>query len=349
VLLPRKAHKKPSVFQQLLRFPLTAKLVGAHVIVLGMFVGVALLRGWDPIDGVQPVPLAFAAAASLVATIALVILALRPIRNLENTARLVWNGDYDARVPYSRLADASMLRVATIVNASLDRLTSDSERARLLAASVIRSSDEERSRSAFHLHESSAQIIASIAWQLGALAGTTTDRTLERGLQQIKTQVDEVLEDLREFAEGMHPRVLEDLGLAAALADLGRRVQATTAARIVVDVDRSLSDALESAVASTFYRVAQEAVSNALRHADPATVQISLFASGSAIVLEIHDDGVGFDVASTERAHAGHGIFAMRERTALVNARLSVESHPNRGTIVSAYIEPGSVTSEKTT
>ncbi|MGQ0649382.1 MAG: sensor histidine kinase [Gemmatimonadaceae bacterium] len=327
-----------SLMDRVLRAPLATKLVGAKVVVISTFVGLSLVFGWRPADGTQPIVLGIAAACSLLVTVGLVILALRPLLLLEDTARRVWDGDYAARVPRSRLADAPMQQLTSTFNTLLDRLTTDRARVRELATELIRSSDEERSRAAFQLHESAAQTIASISWQLGVFAHDAGDPELEQRLQMLKREVDGVLEDVRRLAEAMHPRILQDLGLAAALAQFARQVQAETSVCIVAEVDRAASANIDPRVAATFYGVAQEAVWNALKHANPHTVTIRLFANRWATLLEVIDDGNGFDVKYAERAHCGRGIFSMRERVGLVNAHLTLESEAGGGTKVCAYI-----------
>jgi signal transduction histidine kinase len=326
-----------SVFASVVRVPLTAKLVGANAGVLSVFAGVAVSLGWRPTDTTGAIVFGLAFGAALLVTVALVLLALRPLSLLEDTALKVWYGDHDARVPSSSLADASTRRVVTLFNALLDRLSSDSARARQLAAAVIRSGDEERARTAYHLHESLAQTIATISWQLASLTRDAADPELDRRLQLVKRQTDDVLEGVRQLAESMYPRVLEHLGLAAALSQLARQVQSQTTVRVVVNVDRSLSDTLDSTVSATLYAVAREAVSNALQHADPTEVTITLTRDPEMIALEVRDDGCGFDVDATERAQYGRGIFAMRERAKLIDGNLMLGSAPGE-TRVSAYI-----------
>jgi signal transduction histidine kinase len=95
------------------------------------------------------------------------------------------------------------------------------------------------------------------------------------------------------------------------------------------------------------YRVAEEAVSNAIRHGEPTAVIVRLYPTSRSIVLEIRDDGKGFDVAQVEAVPKAGGIFAMRERMGLVNARLEVESTPGSGSCVRAYIPQVTARPEK--
>jgi signal transduction histidine kinase len=336
-----------SVIPRLLGVSLVTKVVGANVLALAVFLGVTHALGWRPANGMETIIIVLAGVWSLLVTTALLVLALRPLWLLEDTVHRVWLGDYHARVAPSRLADKSMRRVTSTLNTLLDRLTSDRTRARALAAQVIRARDEERSRTADQLHESTAHSIAAISWQLGVIAGEVKDATTGNRLQFLKQHVEEILEDVRDLAENMRPKVLEDLGLAAALQQLARHAQAETSVLVVAEVDGMLSKHLGRREAATLYAVAQEAISNALLHAHCTTVTVKLRAGLSGVVLEIHDDGSGFDVAEAERTHHGRGIFTMRERLALVNAQLTVESSFTSGTRVSAYIPMASTKPER--
>jgi signal transduction histidine kinase len=333
---------------RLLTLPLAAKLVGAQVLMLALCASLALALGWRPVTRGEIVLLTIFAMSGLPITIGLVILALRPLRQLEATARQVGDGDYTARVPFTVLADRRMTRLAKTFNTLLEQLTEDRTRMRELASEVIRSGDEERSRAAVELHESAAQSIASVSWQLGAIARDISDQEIEHRLLFVKRLTEDVLEDVRQLAETLHPRVLADLGLAAALSQLARQCEARSGIRVVANVDRTLAKSIDPATAAAMYWTAHEATWNAIRHAKPTSVRIWLFAHGSSIRLEVIDNGTGFDVKAAEGNHRrGGGIFAIRDRLTLVNANLVVESTPGDGTRVCVYINNQSVGTEK--
>lgn len=325
------------VVERILRVPLLAKLAGANLlIVVSALVGVAVERRLDMPGSVVSI-LGIALGASLLVNFALVFVALRPLNDLELTASRLSGGDMSARVPASALADRDIMRVGATLNTLLDQLTEDRARERRLAAQVISAQDEERARVARELHDSTAQILTAVMLQLGAAARESTTPALDARIVTLRELAAEALEEVRSLSHTMHPRILDDLGLAAALEWLARQARSQGS----VDVQVAASDfdpPLPPPVAAALYRVAQEALRNSARHADAQRVDMRLFRDGGSAVLEVVDDGVGFDVALAEKRRPGMGLFSMRERVGLVNGQLIVSSAPHRGTRVLATV-----------
>jgi signal transduction histidine kinase len=326
-----------SFVTRILSVPLLAKLAGANLlIVAAALMGVALERHLH-IPGSIVSILGLALATSLIVNLALVYVALRPLNDLEQTAARVSAGDTGARVSISILADRDMARVGTTLNELLDRLTEDRARVRRLAAQVISAQDEERARVARELHDSTAQILTAVMLQLGAAARESTTPEIDARVATLRELAAEALEEVRSLSHTMHPRVLDDLGLAAALAWLGRQAHAQEAVEVSVDAEE-FQPPIPAALASALYRVAQEALRNTARHGDARRITVRLRRDGELAVLDIADDGRGFDVAMATERRPGMGLFSMRERIALVNGRLTVNSAPGRGTRITATV-----------
>jgi signal transduction histidine kinase len=274
---------------------------------------------------------------SLIVNLLLVQVALRPIRDLENTAHRVWGGDLEARVPPSLVADRQMVRVGRTVNLLLDALTSDRARMRRLASLVITAQDEERSRIARELHDSTAQSLTAIVLQLSAAARDARTPEIAERLSDVKEMAGLALEEVRTLSHRVHPRVLDDLGLVAAVRWLARQARDSADVEITVD---ALGDTerIPAQVASVLYRVAQEALTNAVRHAAPTSVALTVRADADTATLEVSDDGRGFDIAEAEARRPGMGLFSMRERVSLVDGRLDLTSAPGSGTRVVAKV-----------
>ena len=310
--------------------PLLGKLAGANlVIVLAALAGVAAERQFNASGNVVPI-LGVALGLSLVVNLALVYVALRPLTDLEEAAARVSAGDLEARVAPSALADRDMARVGTTLNALLDRLTEDRARVRRLAAQVISAQDEERARVARELHDSTAQILTAVMLQLGAAAREADSAPLTARIATLRELAAEALEEVRTLSHTMHPRILDDLGFVAALEWLARQTRGQTASEVVVRAEAAAAP-IPGPLASVLYRVAQEALRNAVRHADARRVELSVRHEPGQVVLEVADDGAGFDVTRAEERRPGMGLFSMRERVALVNGRLARDERAGPG------------------
>ena len=135
----------------------------------------------------------------------------------------------------------------------------------------------------------------------------------------------------------MHPRVLDDLGLVAALEWLARQTRAQGPVDVQVHAPTG-EPHVSNDIAAVLYRVAQEALRNAARHANARHIEVHLRRKGTTASLEINDDGQGFDVGEAEARRPGMGLFSMRERVGLVSGRLTVTSTQGCGTRVTATV-----------
>ncbi|HEX6964547.1 MAG TPA: ATP-binding protein [Gemmatimonadaceae bacterium] len=337
------AGRKPRVPRWIAAFlgvPLAGKLAGANALIVIAALGAAVAtQGVGPQDVPFIVILGFALAGSLLVNLVLVLVALRPLQGLERTAERVWRGDLDARVPPSLLADRDMSRLGGALNVVLDSLTADRARLRRLATEIISAGDRERAYIARELHDSTAQELVALVFQLSAASRDSANANpeLSTRLDEIRDAAAGILEEVRMLSHTVHPRVLDDLGLPAALERLAReaRERGIADVRVTSAIDTTR---VSPAAASVLYRVAQEAVANALRHAEPSLVTIRVDEQDHAVALEVADDGRGFDVVDAERRRPGMGLFTMRERVALVDGQFNIVSHPGSGTRVRALV-----------
>jgi signal transduction histidine kinase len=186
---------------------------------------------------------------------------------------------------------------------------------------------------------SSAQTLTALVLQLSAAARDEQDPAMAVRLEEIRSTAAAVLEEVRVLSHTVHPRVLDDLGLAAALEWLVRRTRAASGLDIEVSAsDESAPYPVPPSAASVLYRVAQEALTNAVRHARATKVRVALDATPQRAVLEVSDDGVGFDLDEAEKRRPGMGLFSMRERAALVDGSVEIVSSAGAGTRVIASI-----------
>jgi signal transduction histidine kinase len=315
-----------------LRVPLVEKLVGANLLVVAL-----LTAGWIAAGGAFGERAVFLLLVVVGVHLLLVLVALRPIRDLETFASRLWQGDYGARVERSSVADQEVLRIGSMFNILLDGLASDRSRMRALAAQVIAAGDRERAALARELHDSVAQHLAALLLQLSVAARDARDPVLAERLRDARDAAESTLHEARALSHAVHPGVLDDLGLEAALRKLAR--DSSNGNGIDIDVQASTgSTRLPRDVEAVLYRVAQEAVRNATTHAKARHVRVTVHKDAVAATLNVHDDGVGFDVEEAERRRHGMGLTSMRERVSLLDGRFEVKTAKGSGTTISATV-----------
>lgn len=140
----------------------------------------------------------------------------------------------------------------------------------------------------------------------------------------------------------LRPLILESQGLAAALQAMAEKMRETFSQNVIVNVDPRVTDQLEMGKQGVIFYIIEEAVNNARKHANAPTIAVRLgqFEPGIAL-LEVMDDGIGFDVAAINKAYDKRGSLGMinlRERAELVNGLLNIDSAPGKGTRVQVYI-----------
>jgi signal transduction histidine kinase len=220
-------------------------------------------------------------------------------------------------------------------NTLLDGLSADRARMRALAEEVVAVGDRERAALARELHDSTAQRMAALLLQISALARDPGAPDAAARLTELREAAAAMTEEVRLLASSVHPRVLDDLGIVAAVRKLAR----DTARASGIEVRVQSPDVVDvpPAIGSVLYRVAQEAVRNATTHAGARAVDITLERSTGLVSLAVTDDGNGFDVDEAIRRRPGMGLFTMRERVSLVDGTFEIRSG-DRGTTVAAAI-----------
>ena len=193
---------------------------------------------------------------------------------------------------------------------------------------------EERNRLARDLHDSVSQALYGVTLYSEAAAGHLaqghTDRAADH-LQELQDTAQEALAEMRLLIFELRPPILEDLGLVAALQARLQAVEGRAGLR--TEFKTNLEGRLPLNIEEGLYRIAQEALNNALKHAQARQIRVQLWQAGTGVMLEVADDGVGFDPA-TAGERGGMGLSAMAERAADLGARLEIESEAGRGTRV---------------
>ncbi|HKI29834.1 MAG TPA: GAF domain-containing sensor histidine kinase [Actinomycetota bacterium] len=193
---------------------------------------------------------------------------------------------------------------------------------------------EERERIAKELHDGVIQSLFAVGMNLQGLASSSADPETARRLEAAVEDVDFAIRDLRNYIFGLRPGILADRQLDQALKELVTEFEARSGVVTVVDVDGEAASSLASS-AGEVVQLAREALSNVSRHAEATTCRVSLRRGAEGIVLEIDDDGRGFDVGAT---NPGMGLRNLRDRVETLGGKLEIQSTPGEGTTVRATL-----------
>jgi PAS domain S-box-containing protein len=193
--------------------------------------------------------------------------------------------------------------------------------------------EEKAKRIAHALHDEAGQLLASVYLRVAEIADELSPPA-RRSVEDLRTLLDQVDDQIRRLAHELRPTLLDDLGLVPACQFLAEGV--SKRARLKVTVAGSTGGRLHSDVETALYRVAQEALTNVARHARATSATVSFERSGPTLRGCIRDNGVGFDVQAViqQTGRRGLGLIGMRERLVAVGGRLHVRSAPGEGTSV---------------
>ncbi|HZD01003.1 MAG TPA: GAF domain-containing sensor histidine kinase [Actinomycetes bacterium] len=193
---------------------------------------------------------------------------------------------------------------------------------------------EDRERIARELHDGAIQALFAAGMSLQGTAMLAGDPEIDRRLQEVVGELDRVIRDLRNYIFGLRPGILADRQLDAALRQLADELEQRFGVTVVVEVDAQVASELASQAADVV-QLAREALSNVSRHAHAVTCRVSLRREDDHAVLEVDDDGRGFD---PERVERGHGLGNLSARVSRLGGDLRIHSSSAEGTTVSVSI-----------
>jgi len=325
---------------RVLRLPLLAKLAGANALIVVSAWSAAYLDHRERGEDFRLLlVLGAALLAALLVNAALVLIALRPIRMLEATAERFWKGDLAARVPWSAVADRGIGKLSEALNLLLESIERDRLSARLLKERIIGHDEQERVDVARELQESLAQSLAGLLYCISAARADCQNPECRQKLDTAREIAQQSVEELRRLSGRVHPRLLEEFGLIAAVRHMARTMETSAPVRIKVNDAGvvSMRD-IPSSHKAILYRVTEEAVRNALAHARATRIDIRISASPDNVEIDVNDNGIGFESAL---AGTGIGLRLMRERLAFIGGDCVIRSSAGTGTCVSLRLPLG--------
>lgn len=206
-----------------------------------------------------------------------------------------------------------------------------------LSKNIIASQEREKELVARELHDHLGQVLTALridtVWAETCLTRMDAEAGLRAG--KMKALIDETIQDVRNMAYRLRPRVLDDLGLADALDSLVSDFERRSNVSCVFRYDPIPE--ISSTLATALYRIGQEAVTNAIRHSGAGTILVELKSRGDDLILTIKDDGCGFELKEMEQGQ-GFGLEGMKERARLVGGSLTIRSRASRGTKIQCRV-----------
>lgn len=273
----------------------------------------------------------------------------RPLSHMVTAARAIGDGNFDLVIDVKRddeFGDLAMAfnEMTRHLGDSLKRLKREvgereaaEENLRELSRKLISSLEMERAAVARELHDELGQVLTAL--KIDAVWLRENAEPAEEGarkrIRNMCTYIDGTIDDVRNLALRLRPRVLDDLGLVPAIKWLTGDFQRRTGIKVVFDSGSfSVTD---ETVSSTVYRVVQESLTNVMRHAGASRVDVVLVVDSGILRASIADDGRGFDASGSEESGM-LGMTGMRERACLIGGRLEIASRSGEGCTVSLEV-----------
>jgi two-component system sensor histidine kinase UhpB len=337
-------------------------IANSALIVLGALAGtaitlrVATLRSPGEAGVYLPLTVTFL-AAGLALSILLNALVLRaalgPLNRLQDVVRRVGEGDLSVRANPTPLADVEITRIAATLNVMLDNVQSYENQVRNLSGALIRAQEDERQRIARELHDDTGQVLTLLLIRLKLLESQPGAEAVQPQIEELRGLIASAIDQVRRLALNLRPPTIDQLGLIPALRSLVATFTESTGLHVSVELPREpITLARERTLA--VYRVVQEALTNAAKHAGAQHISVVVRREGDWLVAVIRDDGRGFAPELFAGRHrqpsggAGVGLFGMEERARLAGGSLALQSAPGRGASVTLRVPLDAETAETT-
>lgn len=325
--------------------PSGERLVQGYAPIPGTNWGLIVREPWEVVvEPVRALGAGMVLASLVVLATAAVLLGIgvrrisRPIAQLAaQLPRLAAGGSFDA-------PDRSGVEEIDLLTGSFERMAEQvqSYRAglRRYLQSVTGSQEDERRRLARDLHDETTQDLLAIRRALELEQARSDQPEVQQAMQRIEQMLEHTIQGVREISRDLRPLMLEDLGLVPALRALLESRSAEAGLEVQLRVEGETTS-LRADTELALYRITQEALTNAGKHADASTVQVELAFDPEVLRLTIEDDGAGFQQPSSlaHLAQAGSfGLMGIQERVWAIGGQLSLNSSPGRGTRIEVSV-----------
>lgn len=211
----------------------------------------------------------------------------------------------------------------------------DARRKQDFGLKIIEAQEEERKKLSREIHDGPAQMLANVMMRSDLIDRIYRERSGEEALAEIrnlKVMVRNALYEVRRIIYDLRPMALDDLGLIPTLRKYLQTTEDYNTGVHLSFINIGEEKRLPSDMEVAFFRLVQESIQNALKHAKPQNIQVKLSIAAELVMVMIKDDGIGFD--SSIQKEGSFGLMGMRERVELLEGELTIDSHPGVGTLV---------------
>jgi two-component system, NarL family, sensor histidine kinase UhpB len=273
-------------------------------------------------------------AISFVVNKQILQVALQPLDCLQAAVDAISRGEPDIQIICPGPSDERFDRLIETFNQMVRQQAADAHRLQTLSHRILQAQEEERQRVARELHDEAAQALTSLLVHLRLLERAYTPEQAQERVSELRELTAQALEEVRRVALDLRPKILDDLGLTAALGWRVDEFNAAGDAVATLKVD-GIHERLPRTVELVFYRVAQEALNNVARHATASRVTMTLNRDDEYLMLSVVDNGRGFDSsrpAPQNGITGGLGLLGIHERMSMVGGTVEIVSTPDQGT-----------------
>jgi PAS domain S-box-containing protein len=241
--------------------------------------------------------------------------------------------------PLRAEGSAEVIGVVGVISDITERRQQENLRERLIER-VISAQDEERRRIAHELHDETGQSLTALLIGLRTIEKSRSRLAAAELARRLREIVARTIDEVGRLSRGLHPSVLDELGLAAAVTRQVEEFDQLHGVAAELRIEWLGSESLPPLLQTSVYRVLQEALTNVAKHAGARNVRVRLARDEATVKLSVRDDGIGLDPAvgapTTARDRRRLGLKGMRERAALLGGSVDVESRPGAGTSITA-------------
>ncbi|KOR76278.1 sensor histidine kinase [Paenibacillus solani] len=223
----------------------------------------------------------------------------------------------------------------------VSRIIESAKNRQVIGLKIILAQEEERKRISREIHDGPAQLLANLVLRteiVERMLAKQEFKMVQDEIVDLKGQVRSSLEEMRKVIFNLRPMALDDLGLIPTLRKYVHDYEEKAKIRTIFET-RGKEHRLSSAMEAAIYRLVQEALSNAAKHAYPTYVLVEITYQAQLVKIVVHDNGLGFNVNLLEQKSKDHfGLIGMRERVELLEGRMEIESAENQGTKIVIHI-----------